>query len=94
MGSAGNPRVARRFRLRTNMEIYWDALRYAVGLDESRARQQWLEPETAELRFRGVSLMTQADASSPELPRYDVLESKSQRRRDLIGFYTALRRCA
>ena len=87
-GLAGNPRVARRFRLRTNMEIYWDALRYAVGLDESRARQQWLEPETAELRFRGVSLMTQADASSPELPRYDVLESKSQRWRDLIGFYT------
>src|SRR5205823_1613610 len=66
-GLAGNPGVARRFRLRTNMEIYWDALRYAAGLDAGRAKQQRLSPETADLRFRGVSLMTQAGASSPEV---------------------------
>jgi tetratricopeptide (TPR) repeat protein len=87
-GLAGDPHVARRFRLRTNMEIYWDALRYAEGLDESRARQQRLAPETAELRPRGISLITRADASSPEVPHYDRLVSKTQYWRDLIGYYT------
>ncbi|HEX5268961.1 MAG TPA: VCBS repeat-containing protein [Gemmataceae bacterium] len=87
-GLAGNPRVARRLRLRTNMEIYWDALRYTVGLDEGRARQQTLAAETAELRRRGISLITRADASSPELPHYDRLVSRGQYWRDLIGFYT------
>ncbi len=35
----GRNGVARRFRLRTNMEIYWDALQYAEGLDAGLARQ-------------------------------------------------------
>src|SRR5262249_45038435 len=87
-GLRGETRVARRFRLRTNMEIYWDALRYAVGLDAGRARQQRLDPETAELRFRGISLITRADASSPEVPHYDTLVSRTQYWRDLIGYYT------
>ncbi len=87
-GLGGNAGVTRRFRLRTNMEIYWDALRYAAGLDESRARQQRLDPETAELRYRGISLITRADASSPEVPHYDTLVSRRQYWRDLIGYYT------
>jgi tetratricopeptide (TPR) repeat protein len=87
-GIAGNPGVARRFRLRTNMEIYWDALRYARGLDAGLARQQRLDPEVADLRFRGMSLMTAADPSSPELPKYDRLRSQTQCWRDLIGYYT------
>ena len=33
----GQSGVARRFRLRTNMEIYWDALEYAEGLDAGQA---------------------------------------------------------
>jgi hypothetical protein len=70
------------------MEIYWDALRYAVGLDEDRARQQRLRPETAELRYRGISLITRADASSPELPHYDSLITRTQYWRDLVGCYT------
>jgi hypothetical protein len=87
-GLAGSKDVARRFRLRTNMEIYWDALRYAAGLDEGRARQQRLSPETAELRFRGISLITRADASSPEVPHYATLISRTQYWRDLVGCYT------
>jgi tetratricopeptide (TPR) repeat protein len=87
-GLGGESRVARRFRLRTNMEIYWDALRYAVGIDAGRARQQRLAPETAELRFRGISLITRADPSSPEVPHYDTLASRTQSWRDLIGYYT------
>ena len=70
------------------MEIYWDALEYAEGLDAGQARQTDLIPETAELRHRGISLITRADRSSPELPDYDKLESRSQYWRDLIGWYT------
>ena len=37
------------------------------------ARQTVLQPETAELRHRGISRITRANASSPELPDYDKL---------------------
>lgn len=79
--------VTRRFRLRTNMEIFWDALHYAGGLDASQARQQRLAPVTAELRYRGILEMTQANASSPEVPVYDTV-ARAQRWRDLEGYYT------
>ena len=80
--------VSRRFRLRTNMEIYWDALHYAIGLDAKLARQQRLAPDTAELRFRGFLEMTCASASSPELPHYDKVVRRGQHWRDLEGYYT------
>ena len=63
--------VTRRFRLRTNLEIFWDGLRYATGLDAGRARQTRFVPETADLRYRGILEMSRANASSPELPHYD-----------------------
>ncbi len=84
----GREGVARRFRLRTNMEIYWDALQYAQGADAAAGRQTVLQPETAELRHRGVSRITRANASSPELPDYDKLIARGQYWRDLIGYYT------
>ena len=80
--------VARRFRLRTNMEIYWDALEYAEGLDAGQVRQTILQPDTAQLRHRGISRITRADDSSPELPDYDKLATRGQYWRDLIGYYT------
>jgi tetratricopeptide (TPR) repeat protein len=79
--------VSRRFRLRTNMEIFWDFLGYAQELDSKLARQQRLEPTTAELRYRGLLEMTQKDFSSPEIPQYDKV-IHGQRWRDLTGFYT------
>ncbi len=82
------PGVARRFRLRTNMEVYWDALAYARGLDAGLARKQTLLADEANLRFHGVVEITQADASSPEIPHYDRLVGTGQYWRDLIGFYT------
>src|SRR5262249_3895728 len=51
-GSAGKG-IPRRFRLRTNMEIFWDALHYAPGLDAKLARQKRLRPDKAELRYLG-----------------------------------------
>jgi tetratricopeptide (TPR) repeat protein len=80
--------VARRVRLRTNLEIYWDALQYAAGLDARAARQEFLLPESAELRWRGIVEMAQANPSSPELPQYDKLATVKQRWRDLIGYHT------
>jgi hypothetical protein len=81
--------VIHRFRLRTNLEVYWDSLAYARGLDIGKARRSPpLDPETADLRYLGFLEMTQANESSPELPHYNRLVGTAPRWRDLIGFYT------
>jgi tetratricopeptide (TPR) repeat protein len=82
------PGVARRFRLRTNMEIYWDALHYATGRDDAPRTERELAPVVADLHFRGILAMTQVDKSSPELPDYDRVVSTRQVWRDLIGYHT------
>jgi tetratricopeptide (TPR) repeat protein len=87
LDGVNGPGVARRFRLRTNMEIFWDALHYARG-SAAEGRKTELLPVAADLRFRGILEMTQANPSSPELPHYDRLASHGQPWRDLIGFHT------
>ncbi|MFL6256929.1 MAG: FG-GAP-like repeat-containing protein [Pyrinomonadaceae bacterium] len=82
---AGAPR---RLRLRTNMEIYWDALEWAAGADDAQTKVVSLAPAAAELRFRGFSEMRSADGSSPETPDYERVASTGQRWRDLVGYYT------
>jgi Tfp pilus assembly protein PilF len=83
------PGVPRRFRLRTNLEIYWDALQVARGADEAKVSRQTLSPHTAELRYRGVLKMSRASRTAPELPSYDgVVYPGTQPWRDLIGFHT------
>ena len=82
------PAGPRRVRLRTNLEIYWDALAVAIAGDPAVLKTQRIAPETADLRPRGFSLMTQADASSPEVPDYSQITGTTQRWRDLVGFYT------
>ena len=80
--------VPRRFRLRTNMEIFWDYLGFARGLDASLAKLHRPEPASAELRYRGILFMSQKDASSPEVPHYDKVTKGIQPWRDLSGYYT------
>jgi hypothetical protein len=82
------PGVTRRFRLRTNMEVYWDALHYARGRDEAPRREHPLTARYADLHFRGILRMAEANDSSPELPHYDDIVSYGQFWRDLIGFHT------
>jgi tetratricopeptide (TPR) repeat protein len=82
------PGIPHRFRLRTNMEIYWDALQIARGRDELPTTKTHLLAETAELRYRGILEMTQANRSSPELPNYDRIVAHGQFWRDLIGYHT------
>ncbi|HJT35152.1 MAG TPA: FG-GAP-like repeat-containing protein [Pirellulales bacterium] len=79
---------ARRFRLRTNMEIYWDWLAYARGRDDAQCQQTRAPLQAADLQFRGIVEMMQANRSSPELPDYDRLVAVGQHWRDLIGFHT------
>jgi Tfp pilus assembly protein PilF len=78
----------RRLRLRTNLEVYWDEIRWAKGLPGAEIKQTRLAPETAELRYRGHSTITQANDSSPETPDYNRLAGTVQRWRDLVGYYT------
>jgi hypothetical protein len=82
------PGVSRRLRLRTNLEIYWDSIQWAAGLPDTQLQTERIQAYSAELRYRGYSVKSQADNSSPELPDYNRLASTLQRRRDLVGYHT------
>ena len=82
------PGAARKMRLRTNLEIYWDNLEWAPGIDSHAIKTTHLDLASADLEFRGFSDMRQANVSSPELPNYDVLVATGQRWRDLQGYFT------
>ncbi len=82
------PGTPRRLRLRTNLEVYWDALEWAEGVPEVNPAITGINPEYADLHYRGYSVISQADESSPEVPDYDRPSGYRQRWRDLIGYYT------
>jgi tetratricopeptide (TPR) repeat protein len=79
---------ARRLRLRTNMEIYWDKLEYAASLPEGTYKAQRVALAGAELRYRGFSEVSQANESSPEVFDYNRLRGTAPRWRDMVGYYT------
>ncbi|MDX2033895.1 MAG: FG-GAP-like repeat-containing protein [Blastocatellia bacterium] len=82
------PGAPRRLRLRTNMEIYWDQLEWAEAVSAAQVKIHPLSTAGAELRYRGFSRFTRANASSPELPDYNQLEGAAPKWRDLTGYYT------
>ena len=82
------PGSPHRLRLRTNLEIYWDSFEWAKGATNPALKIVRLDPEMADLHYRGYSVMHQANISSPELPDYNHLEGTKQRWRDLVGYYT------
>ena len=83
------PGAPRRLRLRTNLEIFWDRLTWAGAAPKGdKASSTRLLPDVADLRFRGMSPMTPANASSPELPGSYEQVDRGQKWRDLVGFYT------
>ncbi len=82
------PGEPHRLRLRTNLEVYWDQIQWAAGMPAAPMHLQRLAPTAADLHYRGFSVITQANASSPEIPHYDQIAGTSQRWRDLEGFYT------
>ena len=82
------PNTPRKLRLRTNLEVYWDLLEWAVPAAAAKPKITSLNPEVADLHYRGYSVITQANASSPEVPDYNRLSGSKQIWRDLIGYYT------
>jgi tetratricopeptide (TPR) repeat protein len=87
VAKAGVP-DARRVRLRTNLEIYWDYLKIADEVPAPQAEFIRVAPKTADLRYRGFSKTDYQHHDLPEIPRYADLASVGQRWRDLSGFYT------
>jgi tetratricopeptide (TPR) repeat protein len=81
------PSAARKLRLGTNLEVYWDKLEWAAAAPDQN-RTQHLQLSQAELRYRGFSVVTQANDSSPEVPDYNRLMATTPIWRDLIGYCT------
>jgi tetratricopeptide (TPR) repeat protein len=83
------PATPRRLRLRTNLEIYWDAIQWAQGAADTPLKTATLNPTVADLHYRGYSVMHMPGAArAPEVPDYSQIEGTKQRWRDLIGYYT------
>jgi tetratricopeptide (TPR) repeat protein len=83
------PDTPRRVRLRTNLEIYWDAIHWAQGLPDAPVKTATLNPSAADLHYRGYSVMHMpGEARAPEVPDYNQIEGTKQHWRDLIGYYT------
>jgi Tfp pilus assembly protein PilF len=82
------PGTPRRLRLRTNLEIFWDSIEWAKGIPDSQLKTVRMNPATADLHYRGYSVINKSNASSPEVPDYNQLSSSKQVWRDLIGYYT------
>jgi hypothetical protein len=84
---SGTPR---RVRLRTNLEIYWDCIEWAQGAPDAKVETQTLDPEVADLHYRGYSVINRPENGppAPEVPNYYQILGTKQRWRDLIGYYT------
>jgi Tfp pilus assembly protein PilF len=82
------PGAPRKMRLRTNLEIYWDQLAWATGVENATTTVTAAPLRKAGLSYRGFSVMKAANASSPETPDYNRLEGTAQKWRDLEGYYT------
>ena len=83
------PGTPRRVRIRTNLEIYWDAIHWAQGAPDAEVKTVTLNPNAADLHYRGYSVMHMPGvARAPEVPDYNQIEGTKQRWRDLIGYYT------
>jgi Tfp pilus assembly protein PilF len=78
---------ARRVRLRTNLEIYWDAITTAQSADSGALRVDRILPSVADLRYRGFSV-TSGSRRTPETPVYEQIANTRARWRDLAGLYT------
>ncbi len=79
---------ARRVRLRTNLEIYWDSLALADDAPDATTSITRVPAASAELRYRGFSKTDYARHDVPETPKYGDVANVGQRWRDLVGYYT------
>jgi Tfp pilus assembly protein PilF len=83
------PGMPHRVRIRTNLEIYWDHLEWAVGLPDAPVKMVRLTPSAVDLHYRGYSVVNKPESgAAPEVPDYYRLFSTKQAWRDLEGYYT------
>ncbi|MCA9169406.1 MAG: VCBS repeat-containing protein [Planctomycetales bacterium] len=79
--------TSRHFRLRTNMEVYWDTLGWTHEVTQTQPTITPLAALRADLRYRGFSELLPVDRRRPDTPIYKVHGMQS-RWLDLEGFYT------
>ncbi|MDE0087385.1 MAG: FG-GAP-like repeat-containing protein [Candidatus Poribacteria bacterium] len=77
----------RHVRIETDMQIYWDAAFFTVGEQNVRIKITELNPDSADLHYRGFSEMYRPNPHAPHLFDYQKVVKTGQWR-DLAGFYT------
>ena len=76
-----------RVRIRTNMQIYWDHIFLATDVTNNDLAVVKLQPDSADLHYRGFSMISRKDFGSPHIPDYYNITT-GQKWRDLTGTYT------
>ena len=77
----------RRVRIETDMQIYWDAAFFTVGAQDVPIELTTLNPDSADLHYRGFSEMYRPNPHAPHLFDYQKVTTDAQWR-DLAGYYT------
>ena len=77
----------RRVRIETDMQIYWDAAFFTVGTQDVPIEMTTLNPDSADLHYRGFSEMYRPNPHAPHLFDYQKATTDAQWR-DLAGYYT------
>ena len=77
----------RQVRIETDMQIYWDAAFFSVGTQDVPIELTTLNPDSADLHYRGFSEMYRPTPHAPHLFDYQKVTTEAQWR-DLAGYYT------
>ena len=77
----------RSVRVETDMQIYWDAAFFTVGTQDVPIEMTTLNPDSADLHYRGFSEMYRPNPHAPHLFDYQKVTTEAQWR-DLAGYYT------
>ena len=77
----------RHVRIETDMQIYWDAVFFTVGEQNVPMKITEMNPDSADLHYRGFSEMYRPNPHAPHLFDYQKVTKVGQWR-DLAGFYT------
>ena len=77
----------RHVRIETDMQIYWDAAFFTVSTQNVPIEMTTLNPDSADLHYRGFSEMYRPNPHAPHLFDYQKVTTDAQWR-DLAGYYT------
>ena len=77
----------RQVRIETDMQIYWDAAFFTLGAQDVPIELTTLNPDSADLHYRGFSEMYRPTPHAPHLFDYQKVTTDAQWR-DLAGYYT------